>query len=232
VKTLLNGVNEVLMKVQKIDSGGLLSSLTDRGRQTFIDLAVQSWNEAVDDLYSQAQKPKPFQMKTDSIILVENNKDYELADDLEILYWPLHDETNGQYIHEYPGGWTKMQRNQPQPENYTGTAYYGAIHPETGKLYIDRAPTSNEANRTYYYDYARNLELTLLTDQFPFSDTVFRAMVPVVAQLWRRYMENTFDEEEYKRSVGRASRMMIKVPQRTSWITRQGHHTGDPLSAD
>jgi len=232
-KTLLDGVNEVLKRVQIVKSTDLLTSLTSSGKQVFIDLTVQCWNEAVDQLYAVANQPKPYQMKTDSIILVENIKDYGLADDLITLHWPLHDETNGQFIHEYPGGWREMHRHQSQPENYTGTPSYGAIHPENGKLYIDRIPTEDDANKTYYYDYNRDLELTEATDQFPFDNVVFRAMVPVVAELYRLYKENKYVEGVAKLNYGRAARLMTKTPARTSWLSRVGGaNTSDPLNAD
>ena len=92
-KTLIDGVNEVLKKVKIVTSTNTLLSLSDSGKQAFIDSAVQAWNEAVDDLYSTALTPKPLQMGEGQITLSEGVRDYELEDDLEILHWPLHDET-------------------------------------------------------------------------------------------------------------------------------------------
>ena len=59
-KTLLNGTNEVLKKLQLIQGdSGLLTTLTDSARQTFIDKTVQGWNELIDELFSIANVPLP-----------------------------------------------------------------------------------------------------------------------------------------------------------------------------
>ena len=231
-KTLLNGVNEVLIRVQVVKSTDLLTSLTSSGKQVFIDLAVQAWNESVDQLYSVISEPRPNIMKTGQIITVEGARDYELESDLVRLHWPFHDETNGQYIEEYPGGYRQMVRLQSHPENYTGTPQFGAISPENGKFYLDRTPTSAEANRTYHYDYDKDPELVEATDTFPFEDVVFRAMVPVVAEMWKLYKENKYIDGVAKLNYGRAARLLTKQPARTSYRTRYRKLAGDPLSAD
>lgn len=230
-KLFLDGVNEVLKKASVVKSTDLLTSLTFSGKQVFIDLAVQCWNEAIHQLYSTAEVPLPFQMETSSITLAAR-RDYDLATDLVTLFFPLHDETNGHYILEYKGGYTRMNRQQPQPANYTGTPSYGAIHPGNGKFYIDRTPTSAEIGRVYSYDYGKELHLSSETDTFPFDNTVFWAMVPVVHQLYQLYDENKYTDGIAKLSFGRAARYLIKVPQRTSWLDHYGHIQGDPLNAE
>jgi len=67
-KTLLSGVNEVLKKVHMIQGdSGLLTTLTDSGRQTYIDLAIQSWNEIIDDIYAVSDMPYPQELAESSI---------------------------------------------------------------------------------------------------------------------------------------------------------------------
>ena len=231
-KTLLDGVNEVLKRVNIVKSTDLLLSLTNAGKQNSIDLTVQCWNEAIDQLYSTAEVPKPFQMETSSITLIADQRGYDLATDVNILYWPLHDEQGGHYLSEYPGGYTKMIRQQPQPDNYTGSAGNAAINPKDGKIYLDRIPTSGEAGRQYFYDYGKETVMTLAADTVPFDDVVFRALVPVVAELYRLYKENKYVDGVSKLNYGRACRYLTKVPQRTSWYKRYVRVGGDPLNAD
>ena len=114
-KTLLNGVNEVLVDVRIVDSANLLASLTDTSRQNSIDIAVQIWNEMIGELYTSAKLAHPQESAEDSITLALSDRSYALATDLNQLRWPLHDETNGQYIAEYPGGYEALRRSQPQP---------------------------------------------------------------------------------------------------------------------
>lgn len=227
-KTLLEGVNEVLKKTKTLTSANELLSLSDAGKQVFIDSAIQSWNESVDDLYSLARTPRPLQMRTGHIVLAEGVQDYELEDDLEIIYWPMHDETFGQYM--YQKDYHTLRSSQSQPDNYTGIPNYAAIHPETGNLYVDRSPNANEADRDYVYHYGVDLELTIATDVFPFSNTVFRAMTEAVAEKWKLIQHNKFEEGIYHAAIGRAVRMMNKRPQHSSWLRiSQKPNITDPL---
>jgi len=205
--TLLQGVNEVLKKVSVIQGDtGALTTLSDSARQVFIDLAVQSWNEAVDQLYSISNQPKPQELAKGSITLATDDRDYAIASDIVQLHWPLLDETNGRQIHEYPGGYMAMIREQQFPSSYTGLPYLGAIDPVDGELYLNSIPTATENGLVYQYWYDKDLSLSLATDTFPFSGAVFRAMVPVVADLWKLEREHEFNGEWSKLNFGRASR--------------------------
>jgi len=214
-KTLLQGVNEVLKKTETLTSSNVLLSLTDAGKQVFIDSAIQSWNEAVDDLYSTARTPKPHHMRVGHIVLAVGVQDYELESDLELIYWPMHDETFGQYLYEKD--YHTLRTSQSQPDNYTGIPNFAAIHPETGNLYVDRSPNADEADRDYRYHYGVDLELTTATDVFPFSNTVFRAMTEAVAEKWKLIQHNKFEEGIYHAAIGRAARYLGKRPQLSSW---------------
>jgi len=222
MKTLLDGVNEVLKRVQVISETNILTTLTDSGKQTFIDLAVQAWNESVDQIYSKAKKMRPRQGEEDYITLIENKRSYSLPCDLVQIRWPLHEETKGLYIHEYPGGYEELRNIQTQPANYTGSATFAAIDPIQGDLYLNRVPLAGDAGEVYRFFYWKDLGLALESDQFPFSDTVFRAMVPVVAELWR-YNQNTRSNNNVaKLNFGRAIRALKKEPGDTAYIKRHG----------
>lgn len=218
-KTLLEGVNDVLKRVRIIRGQvGELSTLTDSGRQGWIDLATQAWNESVEQLYETAEVPLPSELGEATITLATGDRDYALASGLNVLRFPLLDETNGQVIREYPGGYITLVNEQIFPASYTGLPYFGAIRPTDGELYLDRIPTADENGNVYKYRYDKDVSLALAADTFPFSDAVYRAMVPVVAEVWKREERKEFDDDMYRQNMGRASRLLRQQPMRTSWL--------------
>ena len=232
MKTLLNGINEVLKKVSIINSNTLLTSLTNSGKQVFIDNAVQAWNEVTDQLYSKDDILRPYQGAEDSITLVAGTRTYGLPDDLIQLRWPLHEETQGVYIYEYEGGYEELRQILVQPANYTGQPLSAAISPIEKELFIDMIPTSTEAGYKYTFLYWRDTVLERATDQFPFDDGVFRAMVPAVSEVWKRNQHNRFDDNMFKASFGRALRMVKQQPENPTYIKRHGKYQVGPLGYD
>jgi len=234
-KTLLTGVNQVLQRVQLISSSNPLTSLVDSPKQVFIDLAVQAWNEAVDQIFSKTDPKgmKPLQGSEDYITIISGQRDYDLPDDLVQLRWPFHDETKGRYINQYPGGYEELRNSQTQPDNYTGEPTLGAINKINGMLYLNNIPSSTEAGDKYKFFYWKDITLSRDSDLFPFSDTVFRAMVPVVTEVWRYYQNNKYTEGMAKVSYGRAVRALKQEPQDIAWIKRPGSATTtSPLGYD
>lgn len=219
-KSLLNAVNEILSRVGLIaGDAGLLTSLTDSARQVAIDIAVQVVNEGIDELYSTSHIPQPNEQAESTLTLVLAARDYTLATDLVLLRWPFVDKTNTQWLYEYPGGYNEMLQGDPEQDD-TGLPYYGAVRPTDGKLHLDRAPTSVEAGRIYTYQYDKNLGLSLAASTVPFTDAVFRAMVPAWVQLWKRERRNEFDGDLFKHDIGRASRLVTQKQPRVSWSPR------------
>ena len=230
-KTLLNCVNEVLKRVKIINSNGLLTSLTHTGKQNYIDITVQCWNETIDQLYRDIKEPRPNILTEATITLVTGQRNYQLATDMNLLHWPLLDETNGQYIVKYPGGYMKLVSNQSIPANYTGLPELGAIRPTDGQLYLDRIPTSNENGNIYKYRYNKDTELSLLTDNVPFNDIVFRALVPAVAEKWKLENKKEFNGGVFKRSIGTAAGYLRKTPSNNSWTPQYGgNNVTDPYA--
>lgn len=229
-KSLLNCVNEVLKKVKVIaGDAGVLTTLTDSGRQVYIDNAIQSWNESIDQLYSVSSKALPQEMAENTITLVTSDRDYVLETDIVQLRFPFLDETNGRFIEEFPGGYEELVNSQPFPSNYTGIPYYAAIRPTDGQLYLNTIPTSSENGLVYKYRYDKDLVLTIAADTVPFSDATFRAMVPAVAEIWKRGQNQSFDAEIFNMSIGRASRFMTNKQQRSSWMRWRTPIVGDSL---
>jgi hypothetical protein len=222
VATLLNGVNEVLKRVRFIQGdGGLLTSLTDEARQSAVDVAVQVWNEAIEELYSMASVPLPKELAENTITLVTSDRDYTLQTDLIQLHWPFHDETNGRFITEYPGGYLALKRDQLVPANESGQPYFGAIRPTDGLLYLDKLPTATENGQVYTYNYDKDISLSAAADVFPFSDAVYRAMVAATAQYWQRDWQRDWDNDIFQTNLGRAARLLTQQQQHTNWLPRR-----------
>lgn len=232
-KTLLDGVNEVLKKTAYLDSdSGLLQSLTDSSRQIYVDSAIQVLNECVDELYSVAGKAKPLALAEATITLATGDRDYALAQDLITLRREFHliDETNNHLIGILPddGYWQLVRVDIEQ--NDTGLPHAAAIRPTDGQLFMDRAPTANENGRVYKYRYDKDLELTLAADEFPFSNAVFRAIIPAAAELWKFYNHHEFTQGIFDASIARAARLLAQIPARDSWMPRvAGRNITDPL---
>lgn len=216
-KTLLNGVNDLLDRVGILDANGELSSLTNQGKQLFIDLAVQVWNETVDDACNMMGVPHIGETGSSTITLVTDTREYDLPSDLIQIRWPLVDQTNGQYIWEYPGGYQQMRIDQFIPGDWAGLPYSATINPTTGKLRMERAPTSAENGNAYDLLYDKDLVMDAASDTFPFSDATYRAMLPVVTEAWERRKRNDFDLEEHRKQLSRALLFSNKTNRRTHW---------------
>lgn len=231
-KTLLDGVNQVLTKAGVLDSdAGFLTSLTSSGKQTFIDLAVQVLNETVDDLYSTLQKPKPNQLAEGTITLLEGDRDYELADDLVALFteFALISETDTHVIFILEDDGYRQLILSDLEQDDIGLPSVAAIRPSDGQLFMDRAPRAEDDGRVYRYRYAKELELVQATDVFPFGNTVFRAIIPVASELWKRERHQEFSQSLVNTSLGRAARLITKTPPRDSWRPGTNRNVTDPF---
>ena len=219
--TLLDGVNEILTRVSVISGdSGKLTSLTDSARQSSIDVAIQVINEGVDELYSVTSVARPTEEREDTISLLLDTRDYALATGLVQIRWPMIDYDNTQHIKHYPGGWDQM-RIDDSGSDQTGLPHYATIRPTDGKLYIDSRPQSGDVGRVYTYRYDTDLSLSVQTDTFPFTDTVFRAMVPAWVQLWKRDRRNEMDQGIFNFNIGRAARLFTQGQMRTSYSPRR-----------
>ena len=234
-KTLLNGVNEVLKKAKVLDAdAGLLTSLTESAKQMYIDSAVQALNEALDELYSVTAISKPNQLKEGTITLVTSTKAYALATDMIMLRPEYHliDETNNHQIEilDENGYWQIIEGDFQQ--NDTGLPAMAAIRPTDGKLVFERTPTSVENGRVYKYRYDKEMELDTAADEFPFNNTVFRALIPAATELWKLHHQQEFIERLYNNGMARAARALRALPARTSWdAPRSSGNITDPFDA-
>ena len=219
-KTLLDGVNEILKRVNVIAGDvAALTTLTDSSNQHAIDIAVQVINEGIDELYTITNKPKPKEQGESTITLVAGTRDYTLASDLIRMRWPMIDRTNSTYLFDYPGDYNDMLQLDPE-QNDTGLPIWGTINPKDGTLHVSHAPTSAEAGRVYTYEYDKDVSLSSASSAVPFSDACFRSMVPAWVQLYKREMHNEFDQALYQQAFGRASRLVTEREPRSDWMPR------------
>lgn len=231
MKTCLDFVNEVLKKAKVINGdSGVLTTLTDSARQLYIDNAVQAINEGMDQLYNITGM-QPNVMGTDTITLTTSTRTYSLNSALNKLHFPLIDTTNGNYIYEYEGGYQKLFESQPLPSSYTSLPQYAVIRPSDGLLYIDTSPDSTYNGRVYTYNYEKDISISAAADTVPFSDVVFRSMVPAVTEIWKRNQHREFDGGMINVSLSRAASYLMKKSSSDTWNPRHPEYLDtDPLN--
>jgi hypothetical protein len=217
-KTLLNGVNDVLKRVGVIQGqSGEFAALTSTNRQQSIDVAVQVWNETIDEAFSKTNQPLSRETTTREIVLANGVREYKLPSNFVTMRWPLIDSTNTQFISEYPGGYDQLRTDISLQNDPTGLPMAGAINTSNSLLSLDRTPTSVEAGRSYELFYDRDTVMTEATDLFPFDDIVYRSMVPAVAHNWREAKQKPFDAGARKKAMARAMRYLRQAQPIESW---------------
>lgn len=216
--TLLQGVNAVGKRAKFLDNATELASLTNTAKQLYIDLSIQTWNEAIVELYDAVPQAFPDEATSSTITLVTDDRDYALATDLVKLHWPLHDQTNGRYIYEWKAGFINLEQIQITPADQTGIPLYGAIRPTDGQLYLDRLPTSTENGLVYTYYYDKDILVSAASDTFPFNDTVYNMLIPAVAEKVKLDKDNKFVEGLWAKQMGLAARHLSRGQRDQRWV--------------
>ena len=132
--------------------------------------------------------------------------------------------TTGLIVREYPGGYAQMLRDQPVATDFIGDPSFYAISPVNGDIRFEREPTADQAANTYnaLIETVQQLTSTLATEEFLWSDTVTRALVPVVAETHTRTMKKEFDAAQFSRYLARAASHARKNQRRARWGIRRG----------
>lgn len=223
-KTLLDGVNDILMRMGSIKSNsGSLDSLVDSQRQVHIDLAIQAWNEVIIDLYDSSEDIMPNEMGITTITLALNDRDYVLPSNLTSIRWPLKNLTNGDEIFSYAGGYEQMFKDQSIPDDYTGKPQAGCIRPSDGYLYLDYIPTSAEHGAVYTLLYDKSLIVSESTDVFAFNDDVYFTLLQAVVEKMKMERDEQSDarysvsQRKYDKAIARAAaKIRLRQPNK-SW---------------
>lgn len=236
-KQLVNGVNDLLIKVGVLDNDTVLTTLTDSARQTYIDSAVQALNETLDRLFALPQMPtRPNQISERSITLNTADQDYELHETLVRLLpeFGLVDEANNHVISiiDDPDAYRRMVIGDLEQDD-TGQPSLACIRPTDGQLWLDRAPTADYNGREYKYRFERDPGLSEATDEFRFTDPVYRGVVLAASELWKKENKNEFNGSMFNAALAQAASRLTRTPSRDRWINkgRGGSNPTDPLEA-
>lgn len=203
--SFIDAVNEVLAQVGTVQGAtGRLTDFTESGFQRSIDVAIQTWNEAIAELYDLGLLVGETASAT--MTLVADTREYSLPSDFEKMagrtpataVW--RGATTNHLLTEYKGGYEQMIADQLTATDFVGPPNRWVINPTSGNVRIDTDPTSTEANQIYNALYEKEIAFTSTAsttstatgsvDVFPFSDTVTRALIPAVAELWKAKMPN------------------------------------------
>lgn len=196
-----------------------------------VDMMVQMWQEATNEVFSLALVPTL--VATATIDLVTSQREYALPSDFERVAGVDANEqvvraaTSVRVIPEYPGGYLQMLADQPMATQWTGEPGYYAISPSnaaTTMIRFDTDPTSSENGWYYYLPYERTISLTVTqaTQTMPYSDTVTRALVPVVSEMFERHRKKEFDASVFRASLVRALTMANTHPPTRRYGVRRG----------
>lgn len=176
-------------------------AFVDSRRQHKIDVMIQLWNEAVHTVYSLKLLPR--QAASATMVLVADQRDYDLPDDFERMagdeyrYRVVRAATQSHVLHEWPGGYAALLAQRPVATDYLGEPEYFALSPAQSQIVLDKFPTSAEAGDTYNFLYEKRLALTstMATETFPFSDTVVEGLFPVVSEAYGRVFKKDYDQD-------------------------------------
>lgn len=236
-KTLVEGVNDLLVKVGVLDNDTVLTTLSDSARQTYIDSAVQSINETLDRLFALPQMPtRPNQITERVIVLNTDDQDYELHETLVRLLpeFGLVDETNSHVISiiDDPDAYRRMVIGDLEQDD-TGQPSFACIRPTDGQLWLDRAPTAEFDGREYKYRFERDPGLSAAADEFPFTDPVYRGVILAASELWKKENKASFSGPLFNAALAQAAGRLTRTPSRSRWLDkdRGGANQTDPFEA-
>lgn len=184
--TLLSAVNSVLRRARVINlPEETLSSLTINSLQVDIDMCVDAINDVLREMYCMLDLA-PYETKQGTITLVEGQREYDFETDFEVMASEVFmNQSDGDFLLAYPGGYEAMFTQQNQPDNYTGNPSAWTTNPITNKIRLDREPTAEHVGDVYTYLYTTEVRLSVAADVFPFSDAVTRALIPAFAESYR-----------------------------------------------
>ena len=214
--TFLQAMNTSLKQAGEINSD--LSSFTDSGIQRAIDVMIQSWNDAIDHLFSLGVFRG--EQASSSFTLVTGTTEYSIASDgIDVSSNPV-DETNNNVLTPYPGGFDRLRQDKPDLSDYSGRPRHWTRNPVNDKIVIDTTPTSDENGDVYTYLYTKRINLSATTDSFPFTDDVVDALQHAVLEIYQNKMKNRNLDPLLNASFLRAVNFLSTKPRRNRYGTR------------
>lgn len=225
--TFLQAVNNSLKRVGIIQGqSGNLTSFTDSGRQTDIDVMIACWNEAMQDLADQPVMV-PGLSDQGNLTLATGNREYGLptgnntGKQIELVK-QINNKTLRYPLKEYPGGYQKMLYDQPDPTLFQGPVIQWCINPGSGKIRFDFTPVASVNGQLLTVDGTIRISLSLISDQFPFTDTVVDQLVKPVAMAWaRERKKGDWSRDAYMQGLSDAMRYVTAIQPRQSYGVRR-----------
>jgi hypothetical protein len=224
--TALQGLNAILKRVKVVQGdSAAITSFTDTAKQHSIDLALQIINEVIHEMYDKGAVAQS--TATGTITLATDTREYAVPSDFERMAGKQYADkvmitTDNVKIFEYPGGYARMFADQPDPTEFLGAPNFWAINSTNGQFRLDRTPQSEQNGDVYSFLYEKRLLIDEATDTFPFSDTVFDALLPVIAELWSVDQDADSRRAAYAgTSFVRAIKMARQVRPRAAYGVRR-----------
>ena len=208
--TFLEAVNDVAARTGVLQGAtGAFTSLSSlSAKQRDADTILQLWNETVDHLYDFGVFSG--EIATATMTGASDTREYSLPTDFERLAGNRKDgtdvfrgATNEMVLVPYDHmqddlGYHRMLVDQLTATNWTGSPISYAINPSANTWRLNTEnDDSNTATSLWNILYEKKLGFTststATTDVFPFSDSVVRAMVPVVTQGYNKIFKEVKD---------------------------------------
>jgi len=197
------------------------SSNTAHARE--ISTAIDVLNEGIHHVYDLGLFP--METSTATIVGVSGTREYSKPSDYVRMAGTrpatrvFRGATNNFTLSEYPGGYEQMLVDQLTATDYTGTPRYFAENTTSGDWRFDTENDDTQtATSTWRLLYEKSLRYTTTSsttstatgaaDNFPFSDEVVDAMVPVWAEFHQQAMKKEVDPGKFKNAVARAVRKL------------------------
>jgi len=217
-KTLLDGVNDALTMGRLIQGQDQrFTSLTSSQYQNEIDNMVIAINQVIGHIYD-TESLQPDKEAEGTVTLVTSTREYTFPADYESMVSDtLLNVSDGYQIFRYPGTYEHLLQSQLTPSSYTGRPFYWTINPTNGNLYLDTLPTVEDNGIVYRYLYEKSISLEAFDDTFPFSDEVYKILVPSFKEYWQSDAKDKFNETFFISSTLRAVDKIRGFPLKTSY---------------
>jgi len=214
--TFLEAMNASLKEAAVIKGADEeLTTFVDAPRQHAIDLMIDSWNDAIRELY----RPDVFSGETaeGTITLLTGVNEYAFETDFEVMVGNPIDRTNVTELTPYPGGYLQLVEDRKNPDSYEGLPNTWCENPSTRKLRVESFPTADENGKVYTYVYEKRLNMALITDTFPFTDTVVDALQGAVVQIFDRKNRKQFDAGVFQVAISQAAYTLRRSKARRTY---------------
>lgn len=217
-ETVLSAVNRILQTGAVIQTN--ITALTANSQQQDVQGAIDALNEVIDDLTDLGAFPNA--VSSGTITITTGNRSFPVAADfVELTQEQMVDQTNGNFLMPYPGGWDQLALDQLIPANFTGLPVWYVVDPTTTaaatKFYLNAICTASFTGRVYTYWYKPSTDYTTASaaTALPCSDEAVRQMIPACVEVFNRVRRRgEYSEISYQKALSRAAGRLSRIPAR------------------